>query len=169
MNLIEIFLNLFRPSGQPGTYPDLLDYPEVDASGLRCARSVVLRHLDCGSCGGCELALQRLTNPVLDIQKYNINFEASPRHAYALIMTGPFTAGLQEAALTTLQAMPVEGVVAFGDCAVNKGVFTNSYALAERPAAFLAGEGGGVLLSVPGCPPDPAAACEILLKLIPRI
>ena len=76
--------------------------------------SMTLRHLDCGSCNGCELQLTALTNPRYDMERYGISFESSPRHAVYLAMTGPLTRGLLPAALTTMEAMPKPAIIAVG-------------------------------------------------------
>src|ERR1700686_5092194 len=95
--------------------------------------SLWIRHLDCGSCNGCELELTALENPIYDAQHLGIEFKSSPRHADMVAMTGPFTRNLAEAAQLTVQAMPVPRVVLIGDCAINKGIYVGSYALANRP------------------------------------
>ena len=122
--------------------------------------SITLRHLDCGSCNGCELELNALTNPIYDIEQYGIGFEASPRHAVYLAMTGPFTRGLEQAALRTLDAMPEPGIIAIGDCALGIGPFEESYAIQERPAEIE----GAIRLPIPGCPPSPQEILEALAK-----
>src|SRR2546430_2709599 len=84
-------------------------------------RSLWIRHLDCGSCNGCELELTALENPVYDAQHLGIEFKSSPRHADVVAMTGPFTRNLAEAAQLTVDAMPIPRIVLIGDCAINKG------------------------------------------------
>lgn len=54
----------------------------------------------------CGLQLNALCNPCYDIEQYGIAFEASPRHASYLAMTGPFTRELVQAARLTVAAMP---------------------------------------------------------------
>src|SRR3981189_270847 len=92
-------------------------------------RSLWIRHLDCGSCNGCELELTALENPVYDAQHLGIEFKSSPRHADVVTMTGPFTRNLVEAAQLTVEAMPVARVVLIGDCAINRGIYAGSYQL----------------------------------------
>lgn len=125
--------------------------PSTDDVLARRPRSVFLRHLDCGSCNGCELELNALGNPVYDSERFGIKFEASPSHADALVMTGVFTRNLTEAALLTLAAMPEQKVVTVGDCAADGGIFRNTYALAPRPEALQK----AIIGHVPGCPPAP--------------
>jgi Ni,Fe-hydrogenase III small subunit len=135
--------------------------------------SLMLRHLDCGSCNGCEQQLIALTNPCYDIEQYGIAFEASPRHAVLLAMTGIFTRGLAEAARLTLEAMPKQGIATIGDCAINGGGFQDSYAVWWDPSAGVSDQDNDtpkgrkeieplVKLWIEGCPPTPM---KILYKL----
>lgn len=118
----------------------------------RVRRSVFLRHLDCGSCNGCELELNALSNPLYDSERFGIKFEASPRHADALILTGAFTLNLAEAADRTLEAMSEpRRIITVGDCAKDGGIFRESYAVASRPESIEK----AVVAHVPGCPPTP--------------
>src|SRR6187431_3698506 len=52
-------------------------------------RALCIRHVDAGSCNGCELAIHALGNPVYNIECLGIRFVASPRHADLLLVTGP--------------------------------------------------------------------------------
>jgi Ni,Fe-hydrogenase III small subunit len=122
---------------------------------------VFIRHLDCGSCNGCELELNALMNPVYDLEQYGIRFEASPRHAPDWIaMTGPYTRNLDEAARLTIAATPGARILAVGDCAIDGGIFRESYAVMERPSVIES----AVVLKVAGCPPPPVAVLQILLE-----
>lgn len=115
-------------------------------------RSVFLRHLDCGSCNGCELELNALSNPLYDSERFGIKFEASPRHADVLILTGIFTRNLAEAAELTFAAMPKPGrIILVGDCAIDGGIFLSSYAMAPRSKVL----DEAVVGKVEGCPPAP--------------
>ena len=129
-------------------------------------RSVFLRHLDCGSCNGCELELTALSNPIYDSERYGIRFEASPRHADALVLTGSFTLNLKEAAELTLAAMPEPRIVTIGDCTCAQdspdetNIFRPSYAVIGMPESLrrrIVPNG-----HVPGCPPTPEAILKAL-------
>ena len=124
-------------------------------------RSLWVRHLDCGSCNGCELELTTLENPVYDAQHLGIEFKSSPRHADIVAMTGPFTRNLAEAAKLTVDAMPVARIVLIGDCAIDKGIYQGSYALAERPPEM----NNAIIAKVPGCPPTPQQILDMLTQL----
>src|SRR4030095_7637667 len=52
-------------------------------------RALAIRHVDAGSCNGCELEIHALANPYYNIEGLGIRFVASPRHADMLLVTGP--------------------------------------------------------------------------------
>src|SRR5260370_24249079 len=58
-----------------------------ERTSVQHRRSLWIRHLDCGSCNGCELELTALENPVYDAQRLGIEFKASPCHADVAAMT----------------------------------------------------------------------------------
>jgi len=122
-------------------------------------RSLHVRHLDAGSCNGCDWEIAALLNPYHDVQRLGIDFVASPRHADLLLVTGVVTRNLEEAALRTYDAMPEPRlVVAVGACAISGGVFAGSPQIRDGAAAILP-----VDVFVPGCPPRPEAIIEGML------
>ena len=132
------------------------------AARRRLGRSLSLRLVDAGSCNGCELELNALSNPFYDLERFGLRFVASPRHADVLLITGPVTKTMREALLRTHEAMPApKWVVAVGDCAVCGGIFAGSYACEAGAAAVLP-----VDLRIPGCPPSPAQMLAGLLALM---
>lgn len=139
---------LENETGQEGTYlPDRLN------------ESLHIRHLDCGSCNGCDWEMTALLNPIYDVQRFGIDFVASPRHADVLMCTGPAATHLVRAARDTYEAMPAPKiVVAVGDCAVNGGVFQEAYAARHGMDEVLP-----VDIKIPGCPPDPEEIIKALL------
>lgn len=130
----------------------------------RLGRSLSIREVDAGSCNGCELEINALSNPVYDIERFGLKFVASPRHADVLLVTGPVTWNMKEALERTYAAMPApKWVVAVGDCAHDCGVFANSYACVGPVSAVIP-----VDLHVTGCPPPPIEILKGLLALIDR-
>jgi Ni,Fe-hydrogenase III small subunit len=155
--LVQRLLAIARPAPLLSEKIESLDEPSA-----RQRRSVFLRHLDCGSCNGCELELNALSNPIYDSERFGIKFEASPRHADALVLTGAFTRNLAQAADLTLSAMSEpRRIITIGDCAQNGGIFHESYALTPRPADIEQ----SIIAHVPGCPPTPAEILCALAKL----
>jgi len=128
------------------------------------AGSVQVRHVDAGSCNGCEVEIGSAFGPVYDAERYGARLVASPRHADALLVTGPVTRNMQRALRRTYEAVPAPKVViAVGDCARNCGVFAGAYGVAGAVADVVP-----VDLDVPGCPPRPEAIVEALRTLTDR-
>jgi Ni,Fe-hydrogenase III small subunit len=114
-------------------------------------RALCIRHVDAGSCNGCELEIHALNNPVYNIEGLGIRFVASPRHADLLLVTGPVTRNMELALRRVYDATPEPRlVVAIGDCGCTGGVFGESYASAGRVSNVIP-----VNIAVPGCPPNP--------------
>ena len=131
------------------------------AARQRLGRSLAIRHVDAGSCNGCELEIHALTNVFHDLERFGFHFVASPRHADVLLVTGPVTKNMREALERTWNATPdPKWVVALGDCALDGGCFAGSYAVAGGVGAVIP-----VDLHVPGCPPAPVAILRALLAL----
>lgn len=125
-------------------------------------RSFHIREVDTGSCGGCESEIIATTNPIYDIQRFGIDFVASPRHADALLVTGPVSKNMALALRRTYDAMPKpKFVISLGDCALDGGVFRNSYYSAGGVKEILP-----VDLHIPGCPPSPLAIIKSLLAFL---
>ncbi|MFZ5640936.1 MAG: NADH-quinone oxidoreductase subunit NuoB [Bacillota bacterium] len=127
-------------------------------------RSAHIRHLDAGSCNGCDWEMVALTGPVYDIQRLGFDFVASPRHADILMVTGPVTRNLEIAALKTFAATPdPKLVVAVGTCACSGGICATSYAHHSGVNNVLP-----VDVYIPGCPPRPQALIHGLMLAVEK-
>jgi Ni,Fe-hydrogenase III small subunit len=126
--------------------------------------SLALRHVDCGSCNGCEHELTLVSGPTVDMARYGLSIVASPRHADALLVTGPVTTRMHSALLAVYAAMPEPRlVVALGDCAVAQDALGSPSEVVGPVDAVLP-----VDLRIPGCPPAPEAIASALRTLIDR-
>jgi len=145
-----------------GVLPNRMDVSE-SRKGFR--RSLHIRHVDAGSCNGCESELQALNNPFYNLHRFGIFFTPSPRFADLLLVTGPVTYAMQEPLKRTYEAMPEpRWVMAMGTCAVSGGVAGGGYACGNGLEGVLP-----VDLYLPGCPPNPAAMIEALLMFLDRM
>jgi Ni,Fe-hydrogenase III small subunit len=128
----------------------------------RLGRALAIRHVDAGSCNGCELEIHALANPYYNLEGLGIKFVASPRHADLLLVTGPVTRNMEQALRRTYDAMPAPKlVVAVGDCGCTGGIFGESCASLGRVANVLP-----VDVAVPGCPPRPIALLQAILTAV---
>ena len=156
-----------RPLTEAPPAPDDAVLTELAASVDRAARrrlgrSLSIREVDAGSCNGCELEIHALNNAFYDLERVGLRFVASPRHADVLLVTGPVTKNMREALARTYNATPdPKWVVAVGDCAVDGGIFSGSYAVVGGVAAVVP-----VDLHIRGCPPTPAQLLKGLLALL---
>lgn len=127
-------------------------------------RSLAIRHVDAGSCNGCEHELTLVSSPYHDLQRFGLGVVASPRHADVLLVTGAVTTRMRDPLLTAYAAMPEPRLVAaLGDCALGCGVLGLPEELAGPLDALLP-----VDLRIPGCPPSPERIATSLLELVDR-
>jgi Ni,Fe-hydrogenase III small subunit len=125
-------------------------------------RALTIRHVDAGSCNGCELEIHALQNPYYNLEGRGIRFVASPRHADLLLVTGPVSRHMAVALQRTYEATPdPKLVVAAGGCACTGGIFGESYASLGRVANVIP-----VNVEIPGCPPTPTALLRGLLAAV---
>ncbi len=125
-------------------------------------RSLAIRHVDAGSCNGCEHELTLASSPYYDLQRFGLGIVASPRHADVLLVTGAVTSRMRDALLVAYHAMPEpRRVAALGDCALGCNLLGAAGDLVGPVEAVLP-----VDLRIPGCPPTPDEIAEALLRLI---
>jgi Ni,Fe-hydrogenase III small subunit len=125
-------------------------------------RALCIRHVDAGSCNGCELEIQALNNPYYNLEGIGIKFVASPRHADLLLVTGPVSVNMEEALKRTFDAIPdPKLVISVGDCGACGGIFGKSYASRGAVAEVIR-----VDYTVKGCPPSPVAILQAILETI---
>ncbi|GEN81440.1 NADH-quinone oxidoreductase subunit B family protein [Actinotalea fermentans] len=156
--LLRTMLRVGRIAEPAGTAP------APSEAALAPTGSVQVRHVDAGSCNGCEIEIGAAFGPVYDAERYGARIVASPRHADALLVTGPVTRNLAEPLQNTYEAMPApRRVVAIGDCARGCGAFAGAYGVVGA-----VGDVVPVDLEVPGCPPRPEDVVAALRELTGR-
>lgn len=125
-------------------------------------RSLRMRQVSSGGCNACELELNALANVNFDVQRFGIEWVASPRHADALVLTGPLTSHMKSALRIAWDAMPdPRFVVAVGACAISGGLYEGAAGVDRE---FLASVGPA--LYVPGCPPHPLTFIHAILDFL---
>ena len=170
--MIDILKNSLRKAAQTGIISktgiclsneyELLGAELKEIIKRRFSRSFHIREVDTGSCGICESEIITATNPIYDIQRFGIDFVASPRHADALLVTGPVSKNMELALKRTYDAAPSPKlVITLGDCALDGGKFKNSYYTLSGVKNVLP-----VAAHVPGCPPSPVDIIKTILALL---
>jgi formate hydrogenlyase subunit 7 len=128
-------------------------------------RSLHIRHVDAGSCNGCESELQALNNPFYNLHRLGVFFTPSPRFADLLLVTGPVTYAMQGPLQEAYASLPEPRfVMAVGTCAVSGGINGGGYSCGNGVEGILP-----VDIYLPGCPPNPAAIIQALLVLLQRM
>jgi formate hydrogenlyase subunit 7 len=142
-----------------GVLPSLAMSPPAGVAG-----SLQVRHVDAGSCNGCEIELSGAFSPTYDIERFGVRLVASPRHADALLVTGVVTRNMAQPLRNALSATPEPRVVvAVGDCARNCGMFSDAYGVVGAVGDVIP-----VDVEVPGCPPSPQAIIDALRSVAGR-
>ncbi|HSV83672.1 MAG TPA: formate hydrogenlyase [Ramlibacter sp.] len=150
----------FASDDAPGANVERIRREILDILG----QALAIRLVDAGSCNGCELEINALTNPYYNLEGLGIKFVASPRHADMLLVTGPVSRNMEVALRRTYDAIPEPRlVVAIGDCACTGGLFGESYATCGAVSKVLP-----VDVAVPGCPPPPLEIMRGILAAVRR-
>ena len=159
MSWIAKIARVGRVAEPAGPTPEPTLKPPTGVTG-----SLQLRHVDAGSCNGCEIEISGAFSPVYDAEQFGARLVASPRHADALLVTGVVTRNMEQPLRDTYAAMPRPRVViAVGDCARNCGMFANGYGVVGAVSDVVA-----VDLEVAGCPPTPRQIVTALRSVTGR-
>ena len=166
--MFQLLKQIVKTGIKTTAYPDPDDALRTVAQRLQYgilrnfAGSLTIRHVDAGSCNGCELEINAVNNPYYNLEGLGIKFVASPRHADMLLVTGPVSRNMETALKRTYDAIPEPKlVVAIGDCGCTGGIFGESYATCGRVSNVIP-----VDVAVPGCPPTPLAIMQGILTAI---
>jgi len=164
-------LNVLSRILRTGILTEQLPSPDGTASQLSelqeeikriVGRALCIRHVDAGSCNGCELEIQALNNPYYNLEGTGVKLVASPRHADLLLVTGPVSVNMEEALRRTYDAVPEPKlVVAVGDCGACGGIFGMNYSSRGAIANVIP-----VDVTIKGCPPTPNAILNGVLQLV---
>ena len=116
-------------------------------------RSLWVYHANCGACNGCDIEVINVLTPYYDAERFGIRLVGSPRHADAILISGPVTRQVAPALLRLVDAVPKPRLTfAIGACATGGGTWFDSYAVLGGADCVVP-----VDFYVPGCPPRPEA------------
>ena len=132
----------------------------------RLGRSLAIRVLSLGDCGGCGQEIEAVTGPLHDIEALGFRFVQSPRQADLLLVPGLVTQAMAAPLRRARQAMAAPSwVVAVGDCAANGGLFVQEQE-GEMSGIRPVSAEISVDLHIHGCPPSPTRLLEGLIALM---
>ena len=124
-------------------------------------RSLWVFHLNTGSCNGCDIEIVAALTPRYDVERFGMRLVGSPRHADALLITGPVTREMKDKVKRIYDQMPdPKAVLVIGNCGNTGGVFHESYNLVGPADRIIP-----VDVYVPGCPPRPEAIIYGVVKV----
>lgn len=147
--------------GTPSPAPAVIH----SAAAKLCGRSFRLRQVSAAGCNACEADANVLGTLAFDMGRFGIEFVASPRHADALLVTGPVSKNMALALRKTYDATPdPKFVIACGACAIGGGPYAGHDEVEGGAAAVVP-----VDLWVPGCPPSPYTLLDAMLRFIGRV
>lgn len=138
--------------------------------GKGFSRSFRLRQVSAAGCGACEADLNVLSTVVFDLSRFGIDYVASPRHADALVVTGPVPRNMLEALRKCDMATPApKAVIAVGACAISGGLFRSAGGRSSGQNAGGLEDIMPVDLYIPGCPPHPYTSLDGILRFLGRL
>lgn len=153
MKILDSFLSLFKAPLSKG-----ISRPSNGYHFSTINKSLTLRHVDVGSCNGCEIEIASAFNPIYDAGRFGVALTASPRHADGLLVTGVVTQNMVDPLIKTFDATPnPKIVIACGDCAISGNLFKNGYGVKGPVSEVL-----NVDVSIMGCPPHPIDIVDTL-------
>lgn len=127
-------------------------------------RALRIREVSAGGCNGCEADFNVLGTIGWDLSRFGIQVVASPRHADALVITGPVSRNMEAALRMTYEAVPApKFVIALGACAISGGPFLDHPEVCNGAQSVVP-----VDLFIPGCPPHPYTILDGILRLLDR-
>ncbi len=127
--------------------------------------SIAIRQVAAGSSNAEEQELTALTNAYYDIERFGVQFVASPRHADMLFVTGPVSRNMADGLRHAYEAMPTpKWVVAVGDGAIGGSIYRGSYAVYDQVGDIVP-----VDFKIPGDPPSPTTVLKALLGILDTI
>lgn len=119
-------------------------------------------HFNSGGCNACDIEVLAALTPRFDVERFGILLRGSPRHADALVCTGPVTKQIKNRILRIYEQIPEpKFVMAVGSCAASGGVFKGCYNMHGGIDSTIP-----VTVYVPGCPPRPDAIIYGVVKLL---
>jgi membrane-bound hydrogenase subunit mbhJ len=131
-------------------------------------RSPWVFHVGTSGCNNCDIEIADCLTPRFDVERFGVKLVGSPRHADAMLLTGPISRECRELVQRVWLEMPAPRVgVLIGTCACTMGVYKDAYSVAG-PADRVIREidPDARFVYVPGCPPKPETIIMGIVKIL---
>jgi formate hydrogenlyase subunit 7 len=127
-------------------------------------RSIHIRIVDAGDCGGCYNEVRQLNNPFYNMHRFGFFITPTPRNADVLMVVGSGTRQMQYALQATYEAMPTpKKVIAVGTCALSGNMWSKSLTGGTGIKNIIP-----VDVEVMGSPPTPLTIIQSLFLITGR-
>ena len=121
----------------------------------------IYRFMSAG-CNGCDVQIFECLVPRYKLGDLGIEVVFTPEEANVLAITGSINVkGAEELKMAYRKLKPPKIVIAVGNCASTKGIFSKGYPIVGPPDRIVP-----VNLYIPGCPPRPQAIVSAIAKAL---
>ena len=128
-------------------------------------RSLWVYHMAASPCNNCDIEILDALTPRYDIERFGMVLVGSIKHADVILITGSINKKVAERVKRVYgQAAKPCVVVAVGACACSGTMFRDNYNFAGPADNVIP-----VDAYVPGCPPQPEALIDAVVKLIKKL
>ncbi|NLB35459.1 MAG: hypothetical protein GX817_06580 [Elusimicrobia bacterium] len=129
------------------------------------SRSLWIYHYPAADCGGCKMEIETINRVFHDAMLPAPELVKNIRRADLLLITGMVNfSHVSQIKLLYSQAPRPIYVIAAGVCALDGGIFRESYSIAPPLERHIP-----VDIYIPGCPPRPEAIMDGVSKLLSKI
>ncbi len=126
-------------------------------------KSIWVFHLNTGSCNACDIEILDALTPFHDAERFGVKLVGTPRHADAILLTGPTTLEALPKVINAIEASPRPRIlIALGSCGSSGGIWHDTYSTIGGVNSLLKilkerGVDVDAIYYIPGCPVRPEA------------
>ena len=125
-------------------------------------------HVGTSGCNNCDIEIADCLTPRFDVERFGVKLVGTPRHADAMLVSGPVSRACKEVLQQTWLEMPRPRVcVCVGSCACTMGGYKDAYSVAGPVDKVIREvDPDAVFVYIPGCPPKPETIIMGIVKVL---